>query len=261
MLIVLSPAKTLDFDSPLRVNKFTQPEFLDRAEVIVERARKLTAPKLKALMGISDDLARENVKRFRDWHRPFTPDNARQAAFAFRGDVYQGLDAPTLKAADLAWAQKHVRILSGLYGLLRPLDLIQPYRLEMGLQFAVARRKNLYALWGSSIAESLNAAMRSTRSSVLVNLASNEYFKAVDTKVLEARVVSPGFKEKRRGTLKMISFTAKRARGLMTRYIIENRIDSVDGLQSFRLERYRYAKRESTDDQPLFTRPGRAAAK
>lgn len=259
MLVVLSPAKSLDFETPVRSTKHTVPEFLDRAEVIVERARKLTRPRMKSLMGISDELARVNLERFRDWHRPFTPDNARPAVFAFTGEVYQGLGAATMNEADLAWAQKHVRILSGLYGLLRPLDLIQAYRLEMGLPFAVARKKHLYAYWGASIAESINEAMRSMKSTTLVNLASNEYFRAIDRKTLEADVVAPVFKEKRGDALKMISFAAKRARGLMARHIIDERMTSADDLVTFRAERYRSARSQSTSAAPLFTRPGSPA--
>ncbi len=254
MLIVLSPAKTLDYETPIKTSKSSEPELLDRSEPLVDRARKLSVPKLAELMGISDALARENVRRYKAWSRPFTPENARQAIFAFRGDVYRGLDVDTLGARDLDWAQKRLRILSGLYGVLRPLDLMQPYRMEMGLPFAVGRQPNLYGYWGDTITETLNDAMRQARTRILVNLASKEYFNAVDPDRIDGTVVTPAFKEMRDGKLKTIALSAKRARGFMARYIIEKRLTKVEDLQGFRLERYRYRKTGSTDAAPLFVR-------
>jgi cytoplasmic iron level regulating protein YaaA (DUF328/UPF0246 family) len=254
MLIVISPAKTLDFESPLPTKKSTQPDLLERSAVLAERMRKLSKAKLAALMGLSDTLAAENVRRYKAWSRPFTPENARPAVFAFRGDVYQGLDADTLSAADLTWAQKRLRILSGLYGVLRPLDLMQPYRLEMGLPVSVGRGKGLYDFWGSTITDVINEALGASGSRVLVNLASKEYFGAIDPSAIDGEIVSPAFKERRDGKLKMISFSAKKARGLMARFIIDERVKKAEDLRGFSVEGYRFDRKGSTDDVPLFTR-------
>ncbi len=255
MLVVISPAKTLDYETPPATRKNTQPEFLERASVLVDDARKMSPEDIQKLMGISDKLAQLNHERFMNWGTPFSPDNARQSVLAFKGDVYTGLDAGTMKAADFDFAQRRLRILSGLYGLLRPLDLMQPYRLEMGLKFATSSGgKNLYEFWGEEITAKLNQQLQKTKSGVLVNLASNEYFKAVKPRALNAEIVTPVFKDERNGKYKVISFFAKKARGLMARYIIDKRLESVSELKKFRADGYCYNKSESSAREPVFTR-------
>ena len=254
MIVLLSPAKTLDFESPLRNFKTSEPALLDDAEKLVAKARRLSKPALQELMKISAPLAEENAARFKEWSRPFTNKNARPAMFAFTGDVYLGLDAPSMSDEDVAWAQKHVRILPGLYGILRPLDLMQPYRLEMGLPFGAGRAKNLYEFWGSRITEQLREALDESGSNTVVNLASNEYFKAVRHKELDAEVVTPKFREVKDGDLKMISFSAKRARGTLTRDIIDRRLNEAAEIATFSRDRYKLRKKESDDLQPLFAR-------
>ena len=240
MLIVLSPAKSLDYESPIRLKDATLPDMLDDAERLVGRMRTYGPSQLAALMSISDPLAALNVARFAQWHRPFDAGNARQAVLAFDGDVYGGLDARTLKPAALRWAQSRVRILSGLYGVLRPLDLMQPYRLEMGTRFDTGRGPSLYAFWGARVAHALEAALDGHRHRVLVNLASEEYFKAVDRAALSVPVVQPVFQEWKSGQWKVISFSAKRARGLMARHAIEHRIEDPRKLQAFDAEGYAF---------------------
>ena len=254
MLIVISPAKTLDFETPPTVKKWTQPAFLDRSAQLVADARKLSPDQVGALMRISDKLAALNHQRFMNWGLPFDAGNAKQALLAFKGDVYTGLDADSMGAADFNFAQKHLRILSGLYGLLRPLDLMQPYRLEMGLRFANRGGKNLYEFWGSDITDSLNGQLKALKSQLLLNLASNEYFRAVQAKALHAEVVTPVFKDMKSGKYRVISFFAKQARGQMARYIIDQRLDDVAGIKKFRGGGYRYNKAESTARDWVFTR-------
>jgi len=254
MLIVISPAKTLDFETPPTVKKSTQPAFLERSAQLVTDARKLSPDQVGALMGISDKLAELNHQRFMNWGLPFTAANAKQSLLAFKGDVYTGLDADSMSAADFNFAQKHLRILSGLYGLLRPLDLMQPYRLEMGLKFANQGGKNLYEFWGSDITDKLNSQLKALKSEVLLNLASNEYFRAVQAKALHADVITPVFKDLKSGKYRVISFFAKKARGQMTRYIIDQRLDDVAGIKKFRVGGYRYNKAESTARDWVFTR-------
>jgi cytoplasmic iron level regulating protein YaaA (DUF328/UPF0246 family) len=254
MLIVISPAKTLDFETPPTVKKTSQPAFLDRSAQLVADARKLSPDQVGALMGISDKLAELNHQRFMNWGLPFDADNAKQALLAFKGDVYTGLDADSLGAADFNFAQKHLRILSGLYGLLRPLDLMQPYRLEMGLKFANQGGKNLYEFWGSDITDSLNGQLKTLKSQVLLNLASNEYFRAVQTRALHAEIITPVFRDLKNGKYKVISFFAKKARGQMARYIIDQRLADVAGIKKFRGAGYRYNKSESTARDWVFTR-------
>jgi cytoplasmic iron level regulating protein YaaA (DUF328/UPF0246 family) len=254
MLIVISPAKTLDYKTTSRTKKASQPEFLERTAQLVEDARRLSPEAIGALMGISDSLAELNHKRFMDWHAPFDLDNSKQAVFAFKGDVYTGLEAETMKAADLNFAQKHLRILSGLYGLLRPLDLMQPYRLEMGLKFPNSGGNNLYEFWGGDITEALNDQLKSLKSDVLVNLASNEYFKAVKPGALNAEVITPVFKELKGGKYRVISFFAKKARGQMARFAIDKRLENAQGLKRFRVDGYRYNAAESTAREWVFTR-------
>lgn len=260
MLTVISPAKTLDFDTPPITRRATQPRFLERAAELVEDARALSPDAIRELMGVSGELAELNHRRFRQWQRPFTRDNARQAILAFRGDVYAGLDADSLAADQLDFAQRHLRILSGLYGLLRPLDLIQPYRLEMGLKFANRGGANLYRFWGDSVAVELNRQLARSGSRVLVNLASNEYFRVLQGGALEASVITPVFLDLKNGEYKVISFFAKRARGRMARFIIDRSLDDPAELRHFRADGYRYDRARSTAQAPVFTRDAPVAA-
>jgi cytoplasmic iron level regulating protein YaaA (DUF328/UPF0246 family) len=216
---------------------------------------------IRELMGVSDNIAQLNHTRFMNWSRPFSLDNARQAVLAFKGDVYTGLDAQTLSSAQLAFAQKHLCILSGLYGLLRPLDLMQPYRLEMGLKFANSGGSNLYEFWGDDITGALRKQLKKSGSGVLVNLASNEYFKAVRPRALDADIITPVFKDLRGDKYKIISFFAKKARGQMARFIIDNELNEPDGMKKFRTDGYRYNKAESTARELVFTRDKPPAAR
>ena len=252
MLLVISPAKTLDFTTPPHTGVFTQPEFLAESARLVKLLRALDLDQLAGLMGISDPLAALNAGRFQAWKTPFTPDNAKQAALAFAGDVYGGLDAPGLGQADLDFAQGHLRILSGLYGWLRPLDLIRPYRLEMGIRLANARGKDLYAFWGDRLTKAANAMLAGHP--VLVNLASAEYFKALDPKALAARIITPVFEDWSRGEYRVVAFHAKRARGLMCRYAIRRRLEDPEGLQGFKAEGYRFDRKASQEDRWVFRR-------
>ncbi|MGL4191107.1 MAG: peroxide stress protein YaaA [Vibrio sp.] len=254
MLIVVSPAKTLDYASPVASSTFTQPELVSHAAALVEICRTLSPSEIAALMSVSDKIAGLNVARFAEWSETFSLDNARQAIFAFKGDVYTGLDAQTLSASDLDYAQQHLRMLSGLYGVLRPFDLMQPYRLEMGTKLANSRGTNLYQYWGDIITEQLNQALLAQGDRLLVNLASNEYFKAVNPQRLNAQIVTPIFKDAKQGQYKIISFFAKKARGMMARYIIEHRIDSIEGLQAFNSAGYYFVAEESTPTELVFKR-------
>ena len=241
MLLVLSPAKALDFESPLATRKHSQPAFLDDAATLIAKLRRLSPGEVSDLMGISTQLGELNCDRFNEWSPPFTPENARPAALAFKGDVYMGMQAWGFSERDFAWAQQRVRILSGLYGVLKPLDLIQPYRLEMGTRFENPRGKNLYEFWGNKLTDALNDALDGHRSKTLVNLASNEYWNAVQVERLAARVVTPVFKDLKHGRYRVISFYAKKARGLMARFIVENRVDAPRRLAEFDGGGYRYA--------------------
>lgn len=254
MLLVVSPAKNLDYESPLATQKYSQPELLDESQVLIDRCIELSPAEISSLMGISDKLAGLNAARFGQWSQPFTTDNARAAILAFNGDVYTGLDAKTLNDDDFDFAQQHMRILSGLYGLLKPLDLMQAYRLEMGSKLSNARGTNLYQFWGNIITEKLNQALVEQGDKVLVNLASNEYFKAVKKKDLQAEIITPAFKDWKNGQYKMISFFAKKARGLMARYIIENKITHVEQLKSFDSAGYQYDADLSQGNDWVFTR-------
>ncbi len=235
---------------PVGVDDSTQPAFLDQSEKLVEKLRKFSAPKLMDFMDVSEKLADLNRQRFKEWQPPFTTENAKQTLLAFTGDVYEGLDASSLKKRDIQHAQKHLRILSGLYGLLRPLDLIQPYRLEMGRPLTTHSARNLYDFWRDTITDSLNAE----KGDVLVNLASQEYIKVVDTRRMEKKIVSPIFKDEKNGKLKIISFYAKKARGTMARYLIESRISDLDGLLGFSENGYAYNPELSKSTEPVFTR-------
>ena len=253
MLVVISPAKTLDFQTPARTNIVSTPGFLEDSQVLIERMRELAPADIAKMMKISDKLSVLNSTRYETWSLPFTPDNAKQAMLAFKGDVYTGLDAETLSPEQDKYAQQHLRILSGLYGILKPLDLMQPYRLEMGTKLSNARGKDLYQFWGDKITDSLNAEL--AQNDVLINLASNEYFKSVQPKKLNARIITPVFKDTKHGVQKIISFYAKKARGLMTRYIIENNIANAETLKDFDVAGYQFEANQSSENEWVFTRP------
>jgi len=254
MLTLISPAKTLDYETPLQTEAYTQPTQLTQSRKLIRRLRELGSDDLSRMMSISDNLAELNRKRFKQWKTPFKPENARQALFAFKGDVYIGLDAYSLDAGAIDFAQQHLRILSGLYGILRPLDLIQAYRLEMGTRLNTEFGKNLYQFWDERITRSLNQELRQSGANTLVNLASNEYFKSVKPKLLKAEIITPTFREYRDGDYRFISFLAKKARGLMTRYMIDNRIDDAEALKDFDTEGYAFAPSLSTQQEWVFTR-------
>lgn len=253
MLMVISPAKTLDYESPLATETFSQPDFLDDACELIDQLKTLEPHQVSNLMNISDKLGQLNAERFQQWHTPFTPENARQAILAFKGDVYTGLDAEGFSEKEFEFAQKHLRMLSGLYGVLKPLDLMQPYRLEMGTKFENTRGKDLYAFWGDRITAELNRLLAED-DGVLVNLASNEYFKSVRKKGLKGRLITPQFKDWKNGQYKMISFYAKKARGLMCRYAIQNGITQADDLKGFNLDGYYFCEEQSDQNNWLFLR-------
>ncbi len=254
MLVAISPAKTLDYETALPSRKHTQPRLLEESQKLIPVMRDYSSIELQKLMGVSEKIAELNVHRFREWSVPFSPKNARPAVFAFKGDVYEGLQAYNLKAKDIEFAQKHLRILSGLYGVLRPLDLVQAYRLEMGTKLATPSTKNLYEFWGSQITGILNEDLKSQKVKVLINLASNEYFKSVKQSHLDAEVYTPQFLDWKNGQYKMISFFAKKARGMMSRYIIDNRLQRPNELKSFDIAGYRYSPELSSEKAWAFTR-------
>jgi len=254
MLAVVSPAKKLDINPTDRTLELTQPALLDQASALAGTAKRLGPSDLQSLMGISEKLADLNHDRFQQFSTPFTPTNAKPAVLTFNGDTYTGLDAPTLTDSDLEWAQGHIAILSGLYGLLRPLDLIQPYRLEMGTKLHTPEGRNLYEFWGDQITEQINARTKGHANRTLINLASNEYFKSVRSPSLDGEVITPAFKEIRDGQAKMISFMAKRARGMMARFIVENRIEDPEDLKTFTSGGYAYNPEMSSDTTWTFTR-------
>lgn len=254
MLILISPAKTLDYQSPLATTRYTQPELLDHSQRLIDVARKLSAPQIKALMGISDKLADLNATRFHDWQPDFTPDNARQAILAFKGDVYTGLQAETFSEEDFDFAQQHLRMLSGLYGVLRPLDLMQPYRLEMGIRLENPQGSDLYQFWGETITQKLNQALAAQGDQVIVNLASDEYFRAVKPKLLDGEIIKPVFLDEKNGKFKVISFYAKKARGLMSRYIIQNRLKTPAQLKNFAVDGYAFDEEMSGKGELVFKR-------
>jgi cytoplasmic iron level regulating protein YaaA (DUF328/UPF0246 family) len=254
MLMVISPAKTLDFETPPTTARYTQPQYLDHSQELITQLRELTPVQIGELMHLSDKLSGLNAARFGSWNPAFTPDNAKQALLAFKGDVYTGLDAETLDEAELSYAQEHLRMLSGLYGLLRPLDLMQPYRLEMGTRLANARGKDLYAFWGTRISEWLNQALADQGDDVLLNLASTEYFSAVKRSALNARIIDTEFKDLKNGQYKIISFYAKKARGMMSRFVISERINDPEQLKSFDIQGYRYSAEQSSPDKLVFLR-------
>ena len=253
MLIVISPAKTLDFDTPPATLEYSQPEYLDQSVLLIEQLSQYSTREIAALMKLSDKLAELNLARYQAWQSPFSLDNAKQAVLAFKGDVYTGLDADSLDERSFEFAQQHLRILSGLYGLLRPLDLIQPYRLEMGTKIQNSRGKDLYQFWGSQLRKALEAESAFT-DGILINLASNEYFKALEAKKLKARIITPVFKDWKNDQYKMISFYAKKARGLLSRYIIDHNIDEPEQIKSFESEGYRYNADMSKENDWVFIR-------
>jgi uncharacterized protein len=257
MLFLLSPAKALDYETPPHVTTHTQPLFVPQAAELIGVLRDKSPQAIATLMDLSDPLAGLNVARYQAWTPTFTPENAKPAVLAFNGDVYEGLDARSLSEKDLAWAQEHVCILSGLYGVLRPMDLMQPYRLEMGTRLATPKGKNLYQYWGTQIADYLNQRAAADASPVIVNLASEEYFKSVDRKALKPDVVTCVFEELKAGQYKVISFMAKRARGLMVRYAIARRATGVDELKGFDLEGYAFVPAASEDHRLVFRRDAR----
>lgn len=253
MKIVISPAKSLDYETPLPTQKYTEPLFLDAAQKLNKVLAKKKPKALSGLMAISDNLAQLNWERNQNFSVPFTPENARQAVFAFNGDVYQGLDAFTLKTSQLDTLQNTLRILSGLYGVLRPLDLMQPYRLEMGTTLPVGKNKNLYEFWKKNITEHLNSELEEDE--LFVNLASNEYFGAVDYKALKVPVIAPVFKDWKNDKLKVISFFAKKARGSMVRYIIDSNATSLEDIKGFNLDGYQFSKEHTLkENEPVFIR-------
>lgn len=255
MLIVISPAKTLDYETPAAIKKHTQPQFAKRSAELIDVLMDYTPKQISKLMSISDKLAQLNVDRYEAWQPKATKKNARQALLAFKGDVYQGLDAYSLTDADFDFAQDHLRMLSGLYGALRPLDLMQPYRLEMGTKLKTDHGKDLYDFWGDDITIALNKQLKKTNGQVLLNLASNEYFNSVRTDTLKANVISPVFKDlAKNGQHKIISFYAKKARGTMAGWMIRKRITDPKKLIKFAEDGYRYDKDSSTPDKPVFLR-------
>jgi uncharacterized protein len=255
MLFLLSPAKSLDFESPVpKTVPHTQPQFTRQSAELIALLKAYSPQKIAELMDLSDALSSLNVARYAVWSPKFTARNSKQALLAFNGDVYDGLAANTLSADDLQWAQQHVGMLSGLYGVLRPLDYMQPYRLEMGTKLANARGANLYQFWGTQIADYVNTQLADDKAPVVVNLASNEYFKSVDRKALKARVVECVFEDYKGADYKIISFFAKRARGLMARYAIDKRITTVKKLESFKSDGYAFAPAASEPDRLVFRR-------
>ena len=259
MLILISPAKTLDFETPVKCDRFSQPQFLSDAQVLVEHLRTLSATEVASLMKISDKLGKLNAERYRAWQPTFDDTNAKQALLAFQGDVYQGLNAVSFSREDLDYAQEHLRILSGLYGILRPLDLIQPYRLEMGTKLAHAKLQGLsvntlYEFWQDKLALEINQQLEKLNSSIIVNLASQEYFKAAQPKLLAGEIVTPIFKDWKNGKYKIISFYAKKARGMMSAYIIKNRIENIKDLKNFSEVGYSFNDELSDESNLVFTR-------
>lgn len=259
MLILLSPAKTLDFDTAPRTSEVSIPAFLDDSEKLVSTLKKYKPKQLGQLMSISENLSELNADRFNAWQLPFPEGVARPSIQAFRGDVYLGLDADTMKLTDIKRAQKHIRILSGLYGVLKPLDMMLPYRLEMGTSLKTRRGKNLYEFWGTRITDSLNAELPGFDHPLVVNLASNEYFKAVKKGLLDAPLIEPVFKDEKEAGYKVISFFAKKARGAMARYLVENKCQTEKELMKFTGLGYKYSKAESSEGRPVFLRSAKAA--
>ncbi|MDH3973090.1 MAG: peroxide stress protein YaaA [Deltaproteobacteria bacterium] len=254
MLVLLSPAKTLNFEKERTFKNYTLPLFLHKSALLIEKLREMTPDDISSLMKLGEKLADLNYERFQDWSIPFTPENAKAAIMAFTGDVYEGLNAREFNDEDFDFTQNHLRILSGLYGILKPLDLIQPYRLEIGLSLCTFAGKNLYSFWGNTITDAINDSVKGEEEPVLINLASQEYFKAVNKNALRARLITPVFKELRDGKYRIISFSAKKARGLMANYIIKNRLTDADHIKSFHAGSYSFKESISSGDEWIFTR-------
>ncbi|MEE3176262.1 MAG: peroxide stress protein YaaA [Verrucomicrobiota bacterium] len=254
MILTLSPAKTMDFEAQCLTKKHTGPDFIEDSQELIQNLTKMGKSDLSLLMNISDKLANLNYDRYRSWSLPFSTNNAKQALLAFKGDVYTGFRFNEWRAADFNFAQKKIRILSGLYGLLRPLDLIQAYRLEMGTGLITSRGNNLYDFWGDKITDALNRVVKDTKSKILINLASNEYFKSVDANNLDAEIITPTFKDFKNGKYKFISFYAKKARGMMADFIVRNKIKSAAEILKFNFEGYYYCSSSSTPEDPVFLR-------
>jgi cytoplasmic iron level regulating protein YaaA (DUF328/UPF0246 family) len=254
VITLLSPAKTLDFDATVPVKSSSQPAFAKDAAALIKSLRKLPAKDLGKLMSLSESLSELNVKRYKTWKAKHESGTAKQAVYAFRGDVYQGLDVDTLSAAEVRRCDKHIRILSGLYGLLRPLDLIHPYRLEMGTKLKSDRGKDLYQFWGEQIRDAISADLRSTKTNLIVNLASKEYSRAAKLNSMDAEIITPAFRDWKNGQYKIISFFAKQARGMMARHIVTAKAKSLDCLIDFQADGYGYNEKLSTASEPVFTR-------
>ena len=254
MLLVISPAKTLDFETPANTSTASKPAMLKDSAKLIERMREFAPDDLVNLMGVSQKIAELNTQRFMNWQTPFNKKNAKQALLAFKGDVYTGLNAETFTEDDFEFAQRHLRILSGLYGVLRPLDLIQPYRLEMGTKLANEKGKNLYEFWDKKPAQALNKQLSNLGADTVINLASNEYFNAVDKLSLSAKIITPVFKDYKNGKYKIISFYAKKARGLMSAYIIKNKLQKPSQIKNFNVDGYYFESKGSTDNEWLFLR-------
>lgn len=254
MLIVISPAKTLNMEAEVPSNFFTMPQHLEKSQKLIKALKKKSTKKLEVLMGISTQLAQLNYERFQQWHVPYTQEEAKQAIFAFRGDVYTGLDIDTFTDDQLKYTQDHLRILSGLYGVLKPMDLIQAYRLEMGTPLSLGRRKNLYEFWNGLITDSIKEAIHAQNDDILINLASIEYFKSIAKNKLGANIITPVFKDLKNGQYKVISFFAKKARGLMSRFILQNKLTKIEDLKHFEDDGYFYNDKLSTEESPIFTR-------
>ena len=254
MLIVISPAKTLDFETAPISKVHTQAEFLKESRQLISQLKKLTPAEVSSLLKISDKLGVLNFQRFNEWKTPFTLDNSKQALLAFKGDVYNGIDAESFSGQDLKFAQKHLRILSGLYGVLKPLDLIQAYRLEMGTSHENKKGKDLYEFWGSKLTDQINQDLKASKSKYLINLASNEYFKSLKSGAINAEIVVPVFKDFKNGQYKIISFYAKKARGLMSAYIIRNRLKNPEDIKAFNVDGYKFYKSESYGRNLVFQR-------
>ncbi|WGH75908.1 peroxide stress protein YaaA [Tenacibaculum tangerinum] len=252
MKIIISPAKSLDFESKAPTDAYTQPRFLEQSEKLNKKLKTISRKKLGELMKISDDLASLNYDRNQDWQLPFSPENAKQAIYAFTGEVFRGIDATSISEDKIPVLQQKLRILSGLYGLLKPLDLIQPYRLEMGTKLKVGTKDNLYKFWDTTLAQSLNEEL--TDDELLINLASTEYFKALPKKALKVPMITPVFKDFKNGQYKTIMTYAKKARGLMVRYIVDNNVDTLEELKGFNTEGYGYAEEMSSKNELVFTR-------
>ena len=261
MIITLSPSKGQDFDSPTPSKLFTLPEQLDDSQLLINEAKKLDMESVRELMAVSENISTLNVQRFQDWQLPFNTDNAKAALFAFKGDVYSGIEKDKYDDGDLAYAQDHLRILSGLYGALRPMDLIQPYRLEMKTRLANPRGDNLYQFWGESITDKLNESLQQQEEKTLVNLASNEYYKSVKPKLINGRILNISFKEEKDGKSRILAVYAKKARGMMTDFILRNRIEHAEDIKDFGTANYKFSASESSDDNWVFTRPQPKPAK